>query len=283
MTFPIVCGAGNLPKVILVARDGARAEIFLHGAHLTSWIPAGEGGDRLFLSACSRFSAGAAIRGGIPVSFPQFATQGPLPNHGFARVTPWDLAQAGLADDGSAVAVLRVADSGATQLLWPHAFVLELAVRLSGPWLEVGLTVSNTGPTSFTFTAALHTYLAVADVASATVHGLEGALFRDKVLRRDDCRESETSLRVTGEIDRVYRIAPPDLEVRERGRSMAMRASGFPDTVIWNPGATGAGSLADLESGGEQRMLCVEAAAATTPVVLAAGATWRGSQRLTAR
>jgi len=89
-------------------------------------------------------------------------------------------------------------------------------------------------------------------------------------------------LRITGEIDRVYRVAPQDLEVRERGRSMAIRASGFPDTVVWNPGATRAASLADLEPGGERRMLCVEAAAAAVPVELAGGTTWRGSQRLTA-
>ncbi|MSQ98402.1 MAG: D-hexose-6-phosphate mutarotase, partial [Xanthomonadales bacterium] len=80
---------------------------------------------------------------------------------------------------------------------------------------------------------------------------------------------------------RVYRVAPQDLEVREHDRSMAVRATGFPDTVVWNPGIT-ARSLTDLEPGGETRMLCVEAAAAATPVVLAAGARWRGSQMLTA-
>jgi len=282
MNIPTVSGAGNLPKVVLVADDGACAEFYLHGAHVTSWTPADGGGDRLFLSSRSRFGAGAAIRGGIPVSFPQFATQGPLPNHGFARVMPWNLVDTRLADDGSAIAILRLADSEATRSLWPHAFALELAVRLSGDWLDIGLTVTNTGPASFSFTAALHTYLAVADVGATTVHGLQGALFRDKVLRKDECRESEPVMRITGEIDRVYRVAPKGLEVRERDRSMTIRASGFPDTVVWNPGTTGAASLADLEPGGERRMLCVEAAAAAGPVVLAAGTTWRGSQRLTA-
>jgi len=282
MNIPTVSGAGNLPKVVLVAQDGARAEIYLQGAHLTSWIPAGADGDRLFLSARSRFSAGAAIRGGIPVSFPQFSTQGPLPNHGFARVTAWDVVRAGPTDDGGVGAALRLADSDATRQWWPHAFALELEVRLSGGWLDVGLTVSNTGPASFAFTAALHTYLRVADVATTVVRGLAGAGYRDKVLDRDDCRENEPELRIAGEIDRVYRIAPQDLEVRERERSLAIRTSGFPDTVIWNPGTAAAASLADLEPGGEQRMLCVEAAAAAVPVVLAAGATWRGSQRLTA-
>jgi glucose-6-phosphate 1-epimerase len=108
MTFATVAGAGNLPKVILTAADGARAEVYLHGAHVTSWLPAGASEDRLFLSRRSRFAAGAAIRGGIPVCFPQFATQGPLPSHGFARVTAWDLVRADVLDDGSARAVLRL-------------------------------------------------------------------------------------------------------------------------------------------------------------------------------
>jgi glucose-6-phosphate 1-epimerase len=278
-----VPGAGNLPKVILTAADGARAEIYLHGAHLTSWLPAGASEDRLFLSRRSRFAAGAAIRGGIPVSFPQFATQGPLPSHGFARIAAWDLVRADVRDDGSARAVLRLADSAATWLIWPHAFALGLEIRLSGSALEVALTARNAGSSRFEFTAALHTYLHVADIATTTVRGLQGALYYDKVRRVDDCRETAPDVRIDGAIDRVYRVAPQDLQVHEQGHSVAIRATGFPDTVVWNPGAEGALTLADLEPGEEKRMLCVEAAAATTPVVLEAGATWRGMQALTAR
>ena len=111
--------------------------------------------DRLFLSARSRFTAGAAIRGGMPVCFPQFATQGPLPSHGFARVTAWDLVRAGADDDGGACAILRLVDSNATRRLWPYAFMLELAVHLSRSSLDVALTVVNTGSTEFSFTDRL--------------------------------------------------------------------------------------------------------------------------------
>jgi glucose-6-phosphate 1-epimerase len=282
MTFATVSGAGDLPKVVLVARDGARVEIYLHGAHLTSWTPARTQHDRIFLSARSRFSEDAAIRGGIPVCFPQFSAQGPLPNHGFARITSWHLASTGQAEDGSACALLRLADSDATRQLWPHAFALELAVTLSGPWLDVSLSVTNAGTEDFTFTAALHTYLRVADVAATTVHGLVGARYHDKARRLRDCRESAPALRIDGEVDRIYCATPGDLEVREPARAMAIEATGFPDTVVWNPGPIAA-SLADLEPGGEKRMLCIEAAAAANPVAVPAGSTWRGSQRLTAR
>ena len=282
MTFATVSGTGNLPKVVLVARDGARAEIYLHGAHVTSWTPAGSGDDRLFLSARSRFGENAAIRGGIPVCFPQFSAQGPLPNHGFARTTPWHLASAGQAADGSACAILRLADSDATRRMWPHAFALELAVALSGPWLDVRLCVTNAGTERFAFTAALHTYLRVGDTAATTVHGLGGTRFHDKVLGRRDCRQSAHDLRIDGEVDRIYCAAPADLEAREPARALGLEATGFPDTVVWNPGPAAA-ALADLETGGEKRMLCIEAAAAANPVLLGAGSTWRGSQRLTAR
>ena len=70
---PAVPGAGGLPKIVLEAPDGARAELYLHGAHVTAWTPAGAGDERLFLSAASEFRADAAIRGGVPVIFPQFA------------------------------------------------------------------------------------------------------------------------------------------------------------------------------------------------------------------
>ena len=68
--------------VVVTAADGARFEAYLHGAHVTSWCAAGDGSDRLFLSSAARFEDGLAIRGGIPVCFPQFADQGPLPMHG---------------------------------------------------------------------------------------------------------------------------------------------------------------------------------------------------------
>src|SRR5512146_3353582 len=77
-------GRNNLPKVILHGPDGAQAEVYLHGAQVTSW-KAADGLERLFLSERSDFLPGSAIRGGVPVIFPQFNELGPLIKHGFAR------------------------------------------------------------------------------------------------------------------------------------------------------------------------------------------------------
>jgi glucose-6-phosphate 1-epimerase len=277
-----VPGTGGLPKLVLVAAGGARAEIYLHGAHVTSWHPAGDGDERLFLSRRSRFGPGAAIRGGIPVSFPQFADQGPLPHHGFARDLEWRPVLAYRSPSGAAHAVLRLVDTGATRALWPHPFIAELAVTIHARALEVALAIENTGPAAFEFTVALHTYLRVLDIGDVRVTGLQGARYRDKVRGADDCLETAAALAVPGEIDRVYHAAPDALAVREPGRVTSVRATGFPDTVVWNPGPVRARDMDDMEPGGETRMVCVEAAASRAPLVLPSGAQWRGTQTLTA-
>src|SRR5205814_5893973 len=59
----------------LVAPDGARVLIQPIGAQVASWIPAG--GSERFFTASNAPVGTAAVKGGIPVCFPQFASQGP--------------------------------------------------------------------------------------------------------------------------------------------------------------------------------------------------------------
>ena len=171
----------QLSAVILTARDGARAEINPHGAQVASWVPAGGGRserERLFLSQASEFQAGAPMRGGAPVIFPQFGGLGALPKHGFARLCAWELVSV---DRGAETASTQFAlgDSEATRQLWPHSFRAEVRVTVGGQRLEINLVITNTGRDSFTFTAALHTYFRVEDVATAAVEGLQGVRFHD--------------------------------------------------------------------------------------------------------
>lgn len=274
-------GPGGLPFVTLEAGDGARAVVCLHGAHVTSWVPAGEDGDRLFLSSRSEFRNGTAIRGGVPISFPQFATQGPLPKHGFVRLTTWELVsfEAGT----EAVAMFRLTDSAETREIWRHPFLAELTVRVGGAAISMEFAVTNTGQEPFSFTAALHTYLRVEAVREAAVVGLQGTRYRDKAAGETEPEDRERELRIEGEVDRVYLNAPRTVELRDAGRALEVASTGFADIVVWNPGAQAAAKLADMEPDGHLRMLCVEAAAAGSPVHVASGERWSGSQTLTAR
>lgn len=270
------------PVVVLRARDGATAGIHHDGAHVTSWRPAPEGDERLFLSGRTELRAGVAIRGGIPVIFPQFAAEGPLPRHGFARTTRWTLDAVERRDDGDAEARFALRDTAATRAVWPVSFAASLAVRVGGPRLAVSLGVENTHDAPIDFTAALHTYLRVNDVEQATLEGLCGHRYREStapgVLRAD----TDAVLRPVGEVDRVYVAVPNPVVLREPRRAVEMSSRNLPDVVVWNPGEQKAAKMADMEPGGWRRMLCVEAAAVQERIVLQPGERWEGVQRLRA-
>ena len=270
------------PVVTLRAGDGAVAEVHRHGAHVTSWRPMGDADDRLFLSARSERDGTAAIRGGVPVIFPQFAAEGPLPRHGFARTSLWSLGCVAREADGTAEAELVLRDSPETRRIWDAEFKAVLAVTVVARQLAITLRVENVGDQPFSFTAALHTYLRVRDVGDAEIHGLRGTLYRvsgDRGLVADDADR----LLLPDYIDRVYVGAPSPLELRERARSLLLEADGFPDAVVWNPGRERAAALHDLEPGDERRFVCIEAAAVQTPITLGSGRRWAGTQTLTAR
>ena len=264
----------------LRASDGASTRIASHGAHVCSWIPA-QGQEQLFLSQRSAFTPDSAIRGGIPVIFPQFATLGPLPRHGFARTARWKLQSNEMHADGSAVAVFCLQENIARLRIWPHVFTASLTVRVHANTLQVSLAIENRGDTSFCFTAALHSYFALADLAQARLHGLQGVVYRDSLCDRNDVLETAEYLHNIQEIDRIYGPLSQPLRLEQAHQQLQIDSSGFTDAVVWNPGASGAVKLPDLEVGEEQRMLCVEAAVIHQPVVLAPGARWNGSQTMT--
>lgn len=266
----------------LRAADGATAEVHQHGAHVTSWCPVPGDEEQLFLSSRTALS-GAAIRGGIPVIFPQFAAEGPLPRHGFARTAEWDVESTGHDARGVAVAALTLRDSADTRAMWPHSFVATLDVRVGGAMLDVALTVENTSDAPLSFTAALHTYLRVYQSDAVELVGLHGTSYRESSAPTALVADEAESIQARGEIDRVYVNAPRRLTLREPGRLLDVEMVEFPDVVVWNPGATRAAALDDMEPGGETRMLCVEAAAVQQPIVLDAGRRWSGAQRFFAR
>jgi glucose-6-phosphate 1-epimerase len=260
--------------VVIASPAGARAEVLLHGAHVVRWTDA-SGDELLYLSPRSRFGEGAAIRGGIPVIFPQFAELGPLPKHGLVRTVEWTLAER-----GGDFAVLRLTDSPATRAVWDHAFEAELRVE-AGDALTVTLVIRNTGDGAFEFTAALHSYLRIGDVRRAAVLGLGGVRYHDKVAGGDQV-QPDGELRFGGETDRVFYAAPDELRVRDEaeGRTIVVRKRGFPDAVVWNPWAEKARGMADLGEDQFPRFVCVEAAHVGTPVRLEPGARWEASQAI---
>jgi glucose-6-phosphate 1-epimerase len=274
----IVPGINGMPKVLLAGPDGARAEIYLHGAHLTSWVPAGAA-ERLFLSRASDFNPNAAIRGGVPVIFPQFSSLGSLPKHGFARKLEWEFVNADM-QGASAQVEFLLRDTPATRTIWPHSFSARLSVALGAQQLGLTLRVENTGLDPFSFSAALHTYLAVAEIRRTVIEGLQGGHYIDSAKGNLENVQSERDLAFSGEVDRLYSGISGHLVVKEEGRRLEMQAQGFPDVVVWNPWVEKGSALPDLEPEGYRCMLCVEAAAASSPVTLLPSGLWSGTQSL---
>jgi glucose-6-phosphate 1-epimerase len=264
----------GLPAVRITAADGASTTIVLQGAHVVSWSPAG-GAEWLYVSPRSPFRAGAPIRGGVPLVFPQFATYGPLPQHGFARTLPWRVAE-----EHAGGVSLRLDSSPETRSLWPHDFAAELAVGIGGDHLGLALRVQNTDVRDFAFTAALHTYLSVSDISAIRLDGLCGGAFVDRANNDAPGRETAASMTVTQEIDRVYTDIAPPLHLADTDRALDISQSGFRDCVIWNPGPDRTARMPDMPPDGYRRMFAVEAAAVAHPVTLAPGAVWTGSQSL---
>lgn len=251
--------------------------VALHGAHVLSWIAGGQ--ERLYLSPKALIDGKSAIRGGVPVCFPQFNVRGPLPKHGFARNLAWTPGPGRReAASGDVVLALQLLSGAASQAFWPADFQFDLQLTLGPGRLQIDLTARNTGQAAWSFTGALHTYLRVSDIAAVQLDGLDGQACWDALTGQRGPHAG--SIRFAAEFDRVFRAPAGPLVLQDgASRLQITQSDSFADTVVWNPGADL--HLADMPDDGYAQMLCVEAAQVEAALTLAPGAQWAGWQRLT--
>ena len=262
-------------RITLANGDSVRVSDF--GAQVLSWHSRGQ--ERMFLSERAVVDGSAAIRGGVPVCFPQFNARGPLPKHGLARRTTWQYLGADVQGD-AIIARWQWEAAAPLQADFPHALRTELAVRLSADQLHIALSATNTGTTAFAFTGALHTYLAVQGADMATLHGLDGAAFWDAA--KNFAPAVQSGAVVLGqEIDRIYARCEQPLQLRDAAGTLQItQDAAWPETVVWNPGPALCATLPDMQPADWMRMLCVEAAAINQPIALHPGQQWQAAQTL---
>ncbi|MBA3710118.1 MAG: D-hexose-6-phosphate mutarotase [Planctomycetes bacterium] len=257
-----VPGAGGLPR-IAVSNPLATADIYLHGAQVASWRPAGQR-DVLWMSPRSHFTPGKAIRGGVPICWPWFSahpTDPALPSHGFARLRDWRVERAEAQADGSSVIELSLESDAASLAMWPHSFRATYRVVI-GARLEMTLAVENRSGQEAVLSEALHSYFAVGDVRRCTVTGLQGRSYRDRSTGPTPAIQGQSALAFAGETDRVY-LATTDtctIEDPVHRRRITIAKSGSESTVVWNPWTDRARELTDLGEDAWPGMLCVETA-----------------------
>lgn len=260
LPYKFIPGQNNLPK-LQIATPAAQAEIYLHGAQITSWQPAGHE-EVLFLSRQSRFEDGKAIRGGIPICFPWFrakADNPKAPAHGFVRTKAWSLQSIDpIGED--LVVVLATESDEFTRLWFPHDFNARHRITV-GKSLKLELIVGNAGVTTFQFEAALHTYNRVANARNLTIQGLDQTPYLDN---RDNnaLKLQAGDFQFTQAADNAYLNTQSPVEILDPilNRRIRLEKQGALSTILWNPWEGDAANMADLGHEEWSQFACVEAA-----------------------
>lgn len=267
-------GEGGLPRV-RVRNSLCAGEIYLHGAHLTSYRPANHE-PVLWMSIQSAYQAGKAIRGGVPICFPWFGPKSNDPTvaiHGFARTTAWELADVGVQPSGEVNVILKLPHKPEFAAFGYENVETYFAV-LFGSTLEMGFHVRNLGARPYRFEAALHSYFVVGDVQQIRVRGLGGASYLDKTRNMQRFTETDDAIALTAETDRVYdSTAVCTIEDPLMRRKIIIDKIGSGSTVLWNGWPKKAAEIG-LAEGEWQRYVCLETGAiGANAVTLQAGET----------
>jgi D-hexose-6-phosphate mutarotase len=255
-------GGGGLERVVL-ATAHAEAHVYLHGAQLTHFQPAGQE-PVLWLSEHSQFAPDKPIRGGVPICFPWFgpkADEPGAPMHGFARLLDWSLASVEKDAAGDLVAALELRSDERTRPFFPQAFTVRMVVT-AGRALRMAFTVRNQGDRPFTFEEALHTYFAVGDVRQIRMAGLEGAGYVDKADGGAKKTMGGASFTISGETDRMFDGHRGPITILDPGsrRRLVVERSGSATAVVWNPWVAKAKAMPDFGDDEWTGMVCVESA-----------------------
>ncbi len=262
-------GAGDIP-VIEIKNELASAVISLQGAHVLSWVPAGEK-DVIWVSDDASFAVGKSVRGGIPICWPWFGaheTNDDFPAHGFARTVLWKVVATQQLDTGETQVIFKLDTKELDenqQTMWPHATVAEYKITI-GKKLSLELITTNNSDQEITIGQALHTYFSVDDVSKTTLSGLDGKDYLDKTTSFS--RKTQVgNVTVNKEVDRIYLNTPDTLVIDDAKRKIVISKQGSLSTVVWNPWEAVANKMGDLGQDGYLKMLCVESANAAEDTV----------------
>lgn len=277
-------GDGSPSRIILKEHTGSTAEVLFQGGQVVSWK-----NDRreelLFRSNKTLWKPPKAIRGGIPISFPQFGSFGSLERHGFARNRVWSLddSPSPLPPAKSQSTVDLILKSTEEDLkIWPHRFELRLRISISSGKLTLIPRVRNIDSKPFSFTFSLRNYLSVSDISEVRVEGLETLDYFDNLQQGERFTEQADAITFDSETDRVYLSTPTKTAIidHEKKRTYVLQKEGMADAVVWNPWDKKAKSLQDLGDEDYKKMLCVDSAAVETPITLKPSEEWKGRQEL---
>lgn len=247
-------------ELIELCFDSSHALISLQGAQLCSYRFCGR--ELLWMSPNTATTAGKAIRGGIPICWPWFGdhpSDASLPAHGIARTARWQVSELAMTETASVIE-LQLTERDIDRSVYPPAFELRLRARLDAHQLAIELITINSGPEAIEISEALHSYLAVSDIDQASIHGLSGCVYADKLKQHQQAREQREAVTVTEPTDRIYIDDSAALQLVDGEYRLEIGKAGSANTVIWNPGAARAAQMADIGTEHYRGFVCIEAA-----------------------
>lgn len=226
-----------------VATPEATATVYLQGAHLTAWQPAGEKPVIFTTRRPDGFAPGKPIRGGIPVVFPWFATDSkkdridghPGPSHGFARTEVWSLTKVRPLEKDLELTFF-LGPSATSKAMKFADIHLQLTMTI-GRTLKLSLFAHNPNEEAVTFEQAFHTYFHVTDIHEAAVRGLEPTPFIDKTDNFKVKAASGKPVVFHAKVDSVYldTTATCILTDATAKRQVTNAKSGSRSTIAFNP------------------------------------------------
>ena len=246
---------------ITVVNKFAEADISLYGGQVANFRP-NNTMEILWISPNSHFEEGLAIRGGIPVCFPWFGphkTDADKPQHGFARLMFWDVAETKSQPTGETLVRLQLCSSEKTKQYWPHDFCAEL-IFVVGKTLSTTLKVTNTSSETMEYTGALHSYFSLSAIENITIEGLQNTKYFDQLESAESVQE-EPELKIQKAETLHYLNTEADCVIYDSvfGRRISVAKTGSKVTTVWNPWEETSRETDDLPDDGYQTFVCVEA------------------------
>lgn len=119
------------------------------------------------------------------------------------------------------------------------------------------------------------------NVSKTQINGLGSTSYSDKVLNASEQTQTDPTIRINGEVDRVYKsIKQNTTSILQDGQpQLDVIRDNLEDTVVWNPWIEKAKSMADFEpNDGYKNMVCVEVGAVNGWQKLDPGDTFEGGQ-----
>lgn len=247
--------------------------VHLHGATVISWRYNGK--EMLFVSSKAIYDNKKAIRGGIPICFPQFGPWEFGPQHGLARISRFELLYPPTTNSDSngksITAIFGLEHNEFTRSMWNFSFGLLYKVTLENNSLSLELGIENKGTESFSFTALLHPYFSVSNIDSVSVSGLVDLEYVDKNKNNSIEINKDEHIKLTGPTDKVFKSTVTNARIVDDNKDICIqieKSSTLPDIVIWNPWSEGAKKMSDFGDDEFAQMICVEPGAVANPIIL---------------